>query len=183
MTGDESRLAGHKQVNADNFTDDDPLLKHFQMRSPVGPFREMASRDWVREFTNTGLSHKVPQDIHDLHAVAKTLSAYGALYYPLFLKGLEEAYRTADAACKLRCGELGKPKGTFKGRIDRLKDYGLLTADEHDQWTGFRKLRNASSHADEATVWLPGVCLSTFRDVTGAINRLFSIPAAALVGR
>jgi hypothetical protein len=176
MKSDTLHLRGHKVVEATNFREDDPLLKAFAMRSPLGPFRRMTASDWVTKFTSTALSGRVPPQLHELHSIAKTTSAYGVLYYPLFLKGLEELYRTADAACKLFCERHGNGNGAFKLRIDRLRNHGIFTVNEHIQWLAFKELRNASSHATETTMQAPGDCLGLVREVTGAINRLYSTP-------
>jgi hypothetical protein len=87
---------GFKHLTVENWTEADPVNKHFARTSPlVGPVT-MGQSDWARNFLSVELSKEVPSEIKDLFAIARGAILYGWFFYPLFKLGEERLYRVME---------------------------------------------------------------------------------------
>ena len=94
----------------------------------------------------------------------------------------------AETAALVRYRELGGPEQPGKPppavwrRIAWFADYGAIPAGRRGRWQGFRELRNAASHPEFQSMYMPGDGIATLRAVREAIDELFvpgPIPATA----
>jgi len=167
---------GFKSLTLENWTEADPVNRHFARLSPLAGPVSMGQNDWARNFLSVELSETVPAEIRDLFAVARGAMLYGWFFYPLFKLGEEQMYRVMETAAKLRYRETGgeRSRPTFFEAIDSLVEMGHIQADERERWTAARKLRNYSSHAERAAVVPPGFALSILRASARDIDGLFT---------
>lgn len=176
MTDEKANPSGFKSLTLENWTDADPVNRHFARLSPlVGPVA-MDQNDWARNLLAVELSREVPSEIKNLFAIARGAMLYGWFFYPLFRLGEEQLYRVLESAARYRYRKAGGPKQrpTYFEVINFLVAMGLIAEDERERWTAARKLRNHASHAERATVVPPGFALRMLCAGASDIDRLFS---------
>jgi hypothetical protein len=176
-----SQPLNFKTLTRQNWTEPDPVLRHFVGVSKVGgTVKKLAGDDWAGYFLAVHLADGVPTDVQELFAVARGVCLYGWFFYPLYHLGEEQLFRVADTTVAAKCKQMGGPdlETSFGGRLDWLKARGVLNADERRWWGSIRELRNLASHPDFQSIHPPGSVLRMFQDVAQRISELFP-PAAA----
>jgi hypothetical protein len=63
-------MLGFKRLTADNWTDPDPVNRHFARISPIAGPISMEGGDWAREFLAVSVADHVPEGVADLFAIA-----------------------------------------------------------------------------------------------------------------
>lgn len=136
----------------------------------------MEGGDWAREFLAVSLGERVPSEVVELFEVARGAMLYGWFFYPLYRLGEEQLYRVIEAAAKLRYRELDGPKArpSYEHAIAMQVERGAIAPGEEFRWDAARKLRNLSSHPEQAVVTTPGSVLGTLTLCAEDINRLFA---------
>ena len=167
---------GFKNLTLENWTEPDPVNRHFARLSPLAGPVAMDQDDWARNFLSVELSETGPVEIRDLFAIARGTMLYGWFFYPLFRLGEEQLYRVLETAAKLRYREAGgtKKRPTFFEVIDSLVQMGNIPEEERERWTAARKLRNHASHAERAAVVPPGFALRMLSAGARDIDGLFT---------
>lgn len=168
-------MLGFKRLTADNWTDPDPVNRHFARISPIAGPISMEGDDWAREFLAVSVADHVPKEVADLFAVARGAMLYGWFFYPLFRIGEEQLFRVLETAARIRYAELGGGAAmpSFKKTIDYLLERGVIAADQLQRWEAARQLRNHSSHPSNTTVTTPGSVLGTLALCAGDLDALF----------
>lgn len=170
-----------KVLTLENWRERDPANENFSMPSGAG-MRPMTGDDWAELFLSVELTPKAPAPVSRLFAVARGVLVYGEFFYPLYYLGAEQLYRVADAAALVRYDDLGGARTkrgeppVFATRIRWLHRHGVITDARHEQWHGFRELRNRASHPEEQQVFTPGTAVSVLREVSDCIAELFEPP-------
>jgi hypothetical protein len=148
-----------------------------------GSTRSITADEWAERLLAIELSDQVPDTIHELFEVARGAMLYGSLYYPLFTLGLEQAFRLAEAAARLKAKSLGiatAHKGKPRKYYDLLQDLaarGVMTTKEEVEWSFLRKFRNLTSHPEQQMILSPPYALNMLHRIADTINRLFQTPA------
>lgn len=168
-------MLGFKRLTADNWTDPDPVNRHFAHISPIAGPISMEGGDWAREFLAVSVADHVPEEVADLFAIARGAMLYGWFFYPLFRIGEEQLFRVLESAARIRYAELGgeAARPSFKETITHLLERGVIAADQLERWEAARRLRNHSSHPSNATVTTPGSVLATLTLCAGDLDDLF----------
>lgn len=99
-----------KKLSRDNWLLIDPVIASgvFARFSMIdGSTRSITADEWAERLLAIELSQQVPDTIHELFEVARGATLYGSLYYALFTLGLEQAFRLAEAAARLKAKSLG----------------------------------------------------------------------------
>lgn len=164
-----------KELTAENWLEQDAVSRMFYGLFKYGTRYSPTGDDWARMILEITLGDYVPTEVTDLFAVARGALVYGFLFYPLYTLGLEQVFRTAEAAVSLRCklgGELDT-KASFYEKIEWLKRQSLLSETETEKWHLVRKARNSSSHLEEQQIIPPGVSVGQVKDIVAMINSLF----------
>lgn len=151
-----------------------------------GSVKTMEPDDWAEYLLRPELSPFVPTEVRELFDVARGAMIYGLFFFPLFTLGLEQAFRVAEAATKMKAEAVGislltrgsRPKA-FAALLDELHACGALSAADYTAWVGIRKLRNAGTHAEQMTILTPGVAVAQLSSLAETINRLFDKPTSA----
>lgn len=167
-----------KRLNLDNWTEIDPVIASgaFVRLSLVdGSVEKVTSRDWVERSLRPQLSPQVPEAVRDLFEIARGAFLYGVCFYPLFTLGLEQILRVQEAAARARAVLHGIRVGKrrYQDILDELQTRGLLSPEDHEEWTIRRRLRNLTTHADRASILLPSQAVNELTRVADSINRLF----------
>jgi len=88
--------------------------------------------------------------------------------------GLEQVLRVAEAEVRAKASAMGLgDKGNFVAILEKLRAQGILTENEHAQWSVVRRFRNATTHSGEQMILPPGMAIGTFASLAKLINRLF----------
>jgi hypothetical protein len=175
-----SQPLNFKTLTEENWTEPDPVLRHFVAVSRRdGTVKRLAGDDWAGHFLSIHLAEDVPHEVQELFDVAKGVCIYGWFFYPLYHLGEEQLFRVADTAVAAKCKQMGGPdlETSFGRRLDWLKARAVLSANERRWWDSIRQLRNLASHPDFQSIHPPGSVLRMFRDVGQRIDELF-LPAA-----
>ena len=174
---DDDQVAGFKKLSVENWRQADPANGNFVRRSELtGEILAMEEDDWARQFLAVELKGHVPVEIRDLFAIARGAMIYGWFFYPLFRLGEEQLYRLTETALRRCYGNLGGPKRqpTFTQAVDFLVGRRVIPSDDRERWEAARKLRNAVSHPERASVMPPGAVLGMLKVNAHDINRLFA---------
>ena len=170
---------GWKRLTKENWLETDPVIASglfVQLSLTDGQATPMGPDSWAERILEPELASSVPAEVRGLFDVARGAMLYGSLFYPLFTLGLEQLYRVGEAAVTLRVQPLGlskKKTKTFENKLDALQDASVLTAQQHQQWSALRGLRNEASHPERQTILAPGHALSLLHSLAAAINHLF----------
>jgi hypothetical protein len=170
---------GFKKLNPENFLDVDPQTQSFANRSdPLsGGTREMSRDEFLSYIFAPQLTAAVPEDVRSALEGARGAMCYGYFFYPLFMVGVEQSFRTAEAAARLRAGQLNGPRtARFVELIEFLLNAGAIAQADRDQWDAIRRLRNEAAHPKFQQLVPPGPCVEMLTTVCHAINRLFAQP-------
>jgi hypothetical protein len=89
-------VLGFKRLTAENWSDPDPVNRHFARISPIAGPVSMEGGDWAREFLAVSVADHVPKEVADLFAVARGAMLYGWFFYPLFRIGEEQLFRLLE---------------------------------------------------------------------------------------
>ena len=172
-----------KELTLENWLDVDPIIASgvFVRFSLVdGSSSPTTPADWTERLLALQLDPMVPTEVRELYAVARGAMLYGSLFYPLFTLGLEQVARVAEAAVAAMAAHLAiRPTSKRKHRdfrtvLDDLLAQGILTDEEHDQWTMIRRFRNIGAHPRQVAILPPGAAINLLGSLTETINRLFS---------
>lgn len=166
----------HKALTPSNWKDADPTSTQFARDSPLVGVVPLTEADWTHRLLSVDLKEHVPEAIRDLFVIARGVTLYGWLYYPLFRVGEEHVYRVVEAAAKSCYRQLGGPRRrpTFEKTIGWLIEVDVIPAMDRTRWEAVRQLRNAASHPDQPSYMSPGAVLTTFEACAHDINRLFA---------
>lgn len=171
-----SRNYGFKKLSVENWRQADITNENFMRRSELtGELLAMGEDDWARQFLAVELKGHVPVEIRDLFDVARGAMIYGWFFYPLFRLGEEQLYRLTETALRRCYRHLGgsKRRPTFEQAVDFLIERRVIPAEDFGRWDAARKLRNAASHPERASVMPPGAVLGMLKANAHDINRLF----------
>lgn len=172
-----------KELTLENWLNVDPVIASgvFVRFSLVdGSSSHTTPADWTERLLALQLDPTVPAEVWELYAVARGAMLYGSLFYPLFTLGLEQVARVAEAAATAKATQLAIPLTSkrkhkdFRTVLDGLLAQGVLTEEEHNQWTMIRRFRNIGAHPRQVTILPPGAAISLLGSLTETINRLFS---------
>lgn len=176
------QISGFKKLNVENWQQADMTNQNFVRRSELtGEFLAMGENDWARQFLSVELKDHVPAEIRDLFDIARGAMLYGWFFYPLFRLGEEQLYRFTETALRRCYRYLNGPQRlpTFEQAVAFLIERRVIPADDRRRWDAARKLRNAASHPERASVMPPGAVLGMLKANAHDINRLFvRCPAA-----
>ena len=170
---------GFKQLTLANWTEPDPVNRHFARISPLVGAVQMGESDWAREFLAVELTETVPVQIRDLFAIARGAMLYGWFFYPLFRLGEEQLFRVLESAARLRYCEVGggRTSPRYEEAVEYLGERGVIASHQLERWHAARQLRNMSSHPERATVVPPGMAARMLRTTATDIDVLFATPA------
>jgi hypothetical protein len=166
-----------KTITAANLPEPDPLTMAFSnlFDSVTGETRQMSRDEFLAYILEPPLVEPVPLDIRTLIEGARGAMCYGYFFYPLFMVGVEQLFRTAEAAARHRARQLGGPwSSKFSQVVEFLVAQGTVPETDKDRWDHIRRLRNEASHPKFQQVMTPGPCVDTLVMVVDAINQLFS---------
>jgi len=129
----------------------------------------------AERFLSIDLSPDVPPEIRTLYRTARGVLLYGYFFYPLFVVGLGEISRTAEAAAARRFKDLNGPKKrrTFAARLEWLHEAGHLRDEEKFIWDTIRRDRNETAHPTYQMVQPPADLVRDLRVAAHCINCLF----------
>ena len=167
-----------KQLAVENWLEIDPIVASgvfVRLSLEDGTVQQISARDWTERLLAIHVSPSVPTVVRDQIAIARGAMIYGSLFYPLFTLGLEQLFRVTESAARIKAVELGMRKDRpYHAILTDLHAAGALTDDEYREWTGVRRFRNATTHADKAMILPPGAAIGMFAAVVGSTNRLFT---------
>jgi hypothetical protein len=87
-----------KSLTLDNWQECDPTYAAFHRFPQDLDFRPVTAADWPTEILAPQLGPNVPPQVQRLYEVARGVLAYGYCYHPLYLLGIEQVSRVAEAA-------------------------------------------------------------------------------------
>lgn len=167
-----------KKITAENWLEIDPIIASgvfVRMALADGTVWQITPQDWTERLLVAQLSAAVPNTVRDQVEIARAVMIYGSLFYPLFTLGLEQLFRVTEAAAPAKASQLGKRKGRkYHEILADLRASGVLTDDEYESWSGMRRFRNATTHANEAMILPPGAAIGMFATIVASIDRLFA---------
>ena len=167
-----------KNLTAENWLDSDPIIASgvfVRLSLADGKVQQTTAHGWTERLLAVQVSPGVPDAVRDQIAIARGAMIYGSLFYPLFTLGLEQLFRITESAARAKAVQLNMPKDrNYHAILTDFHAAGALTDDEHREWTGVRRFRNATTHADQAMILAPGAALGMFATIVASINRLFS---------
>ena len=166
-----------KTLTSANLLEPDPLTIAFSNLLDVstGTARQMSRDEFLAFSLEPQLIEAVPQDVRTLMEGARGAMCYGYFFYPLFMVGVEQLFRTAEAAARQRARQLDGPwRSKFFQVVDFLVVQGIVSEADKDRWNTIRRLRNEASHPKFQQVMTPGPCVDTLVTIASAINKLFT---------
>lgn len=168
-------MAFHR-LTAEDWNLPDPLSERCAISAPDGSPIEMDGNAWAELFLSVELDTSVPEDIHDLFAIAKGTLAYGWFYYPLYDGGQQQLFRLSEAAAFHRYRELGGPmkRPRFQEMIVWLEEQHAIDGAAVELWHALRKMRNEGAHPKQRSVVPPGHVSRVLGTVASAVNALFA---------
>lgn len=165
---------GYKRLTFDNYMQVDPIFNHIVWWSQDPNRREEGLKERIEDILLIRMHPAVPAEVREMFDTLKGAMVYGYFYRPLFAVVRNQAYVVADAATWYRCKALGvKLPETFSGRIDLLKERGIIPADEGFLWDIARKSRNQAAHMTKQSLYWPASEVGALGRVADDINRLF----------
>lgn len=166
---------GIKKLTTDNWLERDDILRAFVRLDATGKRSALTKEVLIQRFLSIELSPDVPSEIQTLFRTARGVLLYGFFFYPLYVVGLGEISRTAEAAVARRFKDLGGPKKreTFAGRLEWLHQNGRLTDEEKFIWDTIRHDRNEAAHPRYQMVQPPADLVRNLRVVAHCICCLF----------
>ncbi|MCH8875730.1 MAG: hypothetical protein IIA89_02770 [Chloroflexi bacterium] len=167
---------GFKKLTSSNWLEpDDTSLKLLSTTASGNVHPDPGDR-WINFVLEPTLSDDVPIEVCRLFEVARSVIAYGFLFYPLFAMGLEQLARVSEAAVIHRCIIEGAPKSKLKfdRAIEWLYRKSILNSDQRKTWHSMRTARNVASHPKSQMILPPGVVLGAVEKFASRINVLFS---------
>lgn len=170
---------GFKKLSKDNWRLPDPINEYFiKLNLYTGEKLSVNNDERAEEFLNVELSPEVPIDVHRQFEVARGAMLYGCFFYPLFALGTDQLMKVAESAVTHKCliHGLAKKTARYEIKLQKLRNYNYLTADEHDNWENLRKLRNEFSHSKMQNIFPPFEAMSFLKSITEKINQLFQNP-------
>jgi hypothetical protein len=172
---------GFKKLSKDNWKSPDPINEHFiKLNLYTGEKFSVSDDERAEEFLNVELSLEVPIDVHRQFEVARGAMLYGCFFYPLFSLGADQLMKVAESAVTHKCLIHGLTKKTarYEIKLQKLRDYDYLTANECADWENLRKLRNEFSHSKMQNIFPPFEAKFFLKNVADKINKLFQNPSA-----
>lgn len=171
-----------KILTPENWQDKDPACDSYLfLDHETGESGPLFPDYWLKLIFESQLTGGVPDDVRKLFEVARATMLYGYFYYPLFNLGMEQFHRVAEAAISAKYLIAGGPEKTNKGlnqpfsaKIKWLRNHGLLTEDEFEEWEWVRRARNSGSHLSRASVYPPVPATMALKETADRINRLFA---------
>ena len=143
----------------------------------AGTIRPIAGEEYLEDVLAPKLDPAVPREIRRLSEIGRGIMAYGYFFYPLYAVSVDELYRVAEAAARLRVSQEGGPSGRkFEVLIDWLSSKSVLTPDETTRWHALRSLRNRGTHRNRPTMFPATMAVSLAQTVAEDINALFGVP-------
>lgn len=166
---------GIKKLTTENWLEGDDILKAFVRLDATGRRSALTKEVLAERFLSIDLSEEVPSKIQTLYRTARGVLLYGYFFYPLYVVGLGEISRTAEAAITRKFKELRGPKksGTFAARLEWLHEAGHLTDKEKFIWDTIRRDRNETAHPSYQMVQPPADLVRDLRVTAHCINCLF----------
>jgi len=167
---------GFKEITPSNWLERDDILRGFVRMSSDGQSQPITGDEYLRNILRPKLLESVPTDVQALFEVARGAMAYGYFFYPLYTLAAEQLFRVAEAAVAHRCKalEASKSTKTFAQRINWLINDGIIPRSKFSRWGAIRKLRNAASHPERQSIFMPGNAIGLLEGVAEDINSLFS---------
>jgi hypothetical protein len=170
-----TRSLGFKQLTIENWLAPDSATALFARMSPDGQASPMQGQDWLGPLLQPCLSEAVPTQVCRLFEVARGALAYGYYFYPLFTLGAEQMSRVAETAVRLKCEAEGivPRRDNYQSRLESLRDRGIMSVREWEQWDDLREIRNMASHPEDQTILLPAMAIGLVERIAQCINALF----------
>lgn len=166
---------GLKKLTVHNWLDGDEILKAFVRLDAHGNRSPLTSEVLAERFLSIDLSPHVPAEIQTLFRTARGVLLYGYFFYPLYVVGLGEISRTAEAAVARRFKDLGgsQKKRTFATRLQWLHQTQHLSDKEKFIWDTIRRARNETAHPSYQMVQPPSELVRDLRVTAHCISCLF----------
>lgn len=166
---------GIKKLTVENWLDGDEILKAFVRLDAYGNRSPLTREVLAERFMSIELSPHVPAEIQTLYRTARGVLLYGYFFYPLYVVGLGEISRTAEAAVARKFKDSGGPKKrrTFATRLKWLHEAEHLTDKEKFIWETIRRSRNETAHPSYQMVQPPSELVRNLRVTAHCINCLF----------
>lgn len=166
---------GIKKLTTENWLEGDDILKAFVRLDSTGRRSALTKEVLAERFLSIGLSPGVPTEIQTLYRTARGVLLYGYFFYPLYVVGLGEISRTAEAAVARRFKDLNGPRKrrTFATRLEWLHEGGQLTDKEKFIWDTIRSERNETAHPSYQMVQPPSDLARDLRVAAHCISCLF----------
>ncbi len=165
-----------KELTADNWLQMDPVMRVWSLlNGETGESRQKEADDWLKEILEPRLSEAVPEDVRQQYEVARGAMAYGFFFYPLYTIGDAQLFRVADSAIYHRWVTAGSPGPgkTFKDRLERLREAGVLDGQARIRWDSVRGLRNSTSHETNQSIVTPVDAVMSLTAVAEMVEELF----------
>jgi hypothetical protein len=144
---------GFKMVDAANVLEPDPIISKMATRED-DVIRPMVPSDLLRPILAVTLAAPVPFEVRRAFLFARNAMCYGFWYYPLITIGSQQILRVADYATDVAItASGGKPRRSFRGRVDQLVARGILDHTRLHTWEAICRLRNRATHPDWQEVW------------------------------
>lgn len=167
---------GFKKLTRGNWRSPDSFNDYFiKINFHTGEEFKITDDERAKEFLEIELAASVPIEVRRQFETARGAMLYGCFFYPLFALGADQLLRVAESAVTHKCliRGLTKKSAKYEVNLQKLKDAGCLTADEHDEWELLRKIRNEFSHSKIQTIFPASQAVSILGTVANKINRLF----------
>lgn len=166
---------GIKKLTVDNWLEGDEILRAFVRLDAHGNRSPLTKEVLAERFLSIELSPRVPTEIQTLFRTGQGVLLYGYFFYPLYVVGLGEISRTAEAAVVRRHKDLAGPKkgGTFASRLDWLHETSHIGDREKFIWDTIRRDRNETAHPRYQMVQPPSDLAHDLRLVAHCISCLF----------
>ena len=176
---EQAASLGFKKLTKENWKIPDPFNDYFiKLNLYTGEKLKITDDERAEEFLKIELTPSVPIEVRRQFEAARGAMLYGCFFYPLFALGADQLLRVAESAVTHKCSirKLAKKSARYEIKLQKLKDSGYLTTDEHDGWELLRKMRNELSHSKIQTVFPAFEAISILKNVADKINRLFQNP-------
>lgn len=166
---------GIKKLTPENWLEGDDILRAFVRLQADGSRSPLTKEVLAESFLSVDVSDLVPEEIQTLFRTARGVLPYGYFFYPLYVVGLGELSRTAEAAVARRYRDLEGPRKlkTFAARLEWLDEHCHLSEREMFIWDGLRRERNEMAHPSYQMIQPPGNVAGHLRIVAHCISCLF----------
>ncbi len=142
------------KVSIENYYEPDEICKLMEnIDIATGTVTRTTEKDFIRAVSDIQLHCSIPLYIRNIFEIAKSLFAYGYLYYPFCTVAVEQALKSLEAIISEKYDVLGGFRVKSRGRYPVLRDKinylyakGLISEQQREILHDFRHLRNITFH-------------------------------------